>query len=155
MITYTRGLTLKTQQIITKNDIIIMCNLLNSNNAYFNSCEFEPEAITEGGIVFKFKDSPSKWYKSVRLCVNNDNANGKWYHINENVMTQWTNNNDIIFQANTIFTIFLKSFHEAPLFTINELEIWEECFKQIGIVKIGKYPNKKDLYTDTYPKYLD
>ncbi len=63
-------------------------------------------------------------------------------------MTEWSGNNDIIFQTNTIFTIFLKSFHGAPLFTIDELKIWEECFKQIGIVKIGKYPNKKDLYNN-------
>ena len=55
-----------------------------------------------------------------------------------------------ILQKNTQFTIFLKSFHGAPLFTIDELKIWEKCFKQIGIVKIGKYPSKKDLYTDTF-----
>jgi hypothetical protein len=45
----------------------------------------------------------------------------------------------------------LKSFHGAPLFTIDKLKVWEECFNQIGIgigigiVNVGKYPSKKSL----------
>jgi hypothetical protein len=146
MTTYTNGLTLKTDRVITKNDIITMCNLLNNHNEYSNLCEFQPEGITEGGIVFKFKDHfDSNWYKSVRLCVNYRDTGGNWYWINENVITEWSGNNDIIFNNNIKFTIFLKSFHGAPLFTLDELKIWEECFKQIGIVKVGKYPSKKSL----------
>ena len=68
-----------------------------------------------------------------------------WGWINENVMNEWAENNDIIFNQNDKFTIFLKSLHGAPLFTIDELEIWEKCFNQIGIVKVGKYPSKKSL----------
>lgn len=146
MKTYTSGLTLKTERIITKNDIITMCNLLNSNNEYSNLCEFKPEAITEGGIVFKFMDNfDKKWYKSVRLCVGYGESRGQWYRVNENVTTEWTENSDIVFHKNIKFTIFLKSFHGAPLFTVDELKIWEECFNQIGIVKVGKYPSKKSL----------
>lgn len=146
METYTSGLHLKCNKIITKNDIINMCNLLNNKNEYLNLCDFKPEGISEWGIVFKFKDGfDNKWYKSVRLCVNNGNSGGKWYFINENVMTEWYENNDIIFNENSKFTIFLKSFHGAPLFTLNELKIWEECFNKIGIVKVGKYPSKKSL----------
>ena len=146
MTTYTSGLRLKTKRIITKNDIITMCNLLNSNNVYSNLCEFRPEAITEGGIVFKFnKECDNKWYKSVRLNVNG-NTGGEWDCINENVMTEWSGNNDLVLKLNTKFTIFLKSFHGAPIFTLDELKIWEECFKQIGIIKVGKYPSKKSLY---------
>lgn len=145
MRTYAKGLSLKTERIITKNDIITMCNLLNSNCEYSNLCEFIPEGITEGGILYKFKDGfDKKWYKSVRLCVNH-NQGGNWDWIDENVMHEWCGNNDIIFQKNTQFTIFLKSFNGAPLFTIDELLIWEECFKQIGIVKVGKYPSKASL----------
>ena len=72
--THTHGLTLKTERIITKDDIITMCKLLNSNDQYLNLCEFQPEGICEGGILFNFKDSvnnvDNEWYKSVRLCVN-------------------------------------------------------------------------------------
>jgi hypothetical protein len=146
MSTYNIGLSLKTERIITKNDIITMCNLLNSNCKYSNLCDFTPEAICEGGILYNFKDEFDKeWYKSVRLCVNHNRANGNWYTITENVISEWTGNDDIIFQKNTKFTTFLKSFRGAPVFTLDELKIWEECFKQIGIIKIGKYPSKKSL----------
>ena len=119
MTTYTNGLTLKTERTITKDDIITMCNLLNSNNEYSNLCEFQPEGITEGGIVFKFKDNfDSNWYKSVRLQVNNGNTEGHWYWINDNVINEWTNNNDIIFDKNVHFTIFLKSFHIILLYEL-------------------------------------
>ena len=104
-ITYTKGLTLKTQNVITKNDIINMCELLNNNDKYINLCKFEPEPIPEGGIVFKFKDD-IKWYKSVRLGVSYYPSNGKWYEINNNVISEWNGNNDIIFDQNNIFTIF-------------------------------------------------
>jgi len=60
-------------------------------------------------------------------------------------MSEWSENNDIIFDENNFFTIFLKSFHGAPLFTIDELKVWEECFNQIGIINVGKYPSKKSL----------
>ena len=58
-----------------------------------------------------------------------------------------TYQDDIIFDKNNKFTLFLKSFSGAPLFTLEELKIWEECFNQIGIIKVGKYPSKKSLIT--------
>jgi len=155
MITYSSSITLKTERIITKDDIITICKLLNNRVEYSNLCEFKPEGITEGGIVFNFKDSlHNKWYKTVRLCVNRGNSRGKWYWVNENVMSEWYENNDIIFDKNNKFNIFLKSFYGAPLFTLDELKIWEECFNQIGIVKVDncpcktKKPTKKRLFID-------
>lgn len=146
MKTYTSGFTLKTEKIITKNDIITMCNLLNNKDEYLNLCKFEPEGITEGGIVFKFNDGfDNKWYKTVRLRVYDGNIKGKWYWVNENVMSEWSENNDIIFDKNQRFTIFLKSFYGAPLFTIEELKLWEDCFNKVGIVRVGRYPSKKSL----------
>ncbi len=146
MTTYTIGLTLKTERIITKDDIITLCKLLNSKDQYSNLCEFQPEGITEGGILFKFKDNlDNKWYKSVRLCVSHGESRGKWYWVNDNYLSEWTGNNDIIFDENNKFTLFLKSFRGAPIFTLEELKIWEDCFNQIGIIKVGKYPSKKSL----------
>lgn len=146
MTTYTSGITLKTKGIVTKNDIIILCQLLNGRDEYFNMCEFRPEPITEGGILFNFKDElNNKWYKSVRLCVNSGESKGKWYRINDDVLTEWSENNVLIFDKGNKFTIFLKSFHGAPVFTLEELKIWEDCFNHIGIVKVGKYPSKKSL----------
>ena len=149
MTTNAIGLTLKTKRIITKDDIITMCKLLNSKDEYSNLCEFQPEGITEGGIIYKFKDSlDNKFYKSVRLGVDRGACGGKWYWVNENYLSEWTENNDIIFDKNTKFTLVLKSFYGAPLFTYEELKIWEDCFIQIGIIKVGKYPSKKSLITN-------
>jgi len=39
----------------------------------------------------------------------------------------------------------LKHLDGAPQFTIEELQIWEKCFNQIGIENIGKYPSKSKL----------
>ena len=133
------GFTLKTKRIISKDDIINMCELLNNHKEYNNLCEFQPEGISEGGILFKFKNNfPNKWYKSVRLCVNNGYSNGKWYFISDNYLSEWTGNKDIIFDKNDKFTLFLKSFNGAPIFTNKELQIWEECFNKIGIIKSRK-----------------
>ncbi len=148
--TYGQGFTIKTEKIITKDDIITLCKLLNSKDEYKNLCEFEPEGISEGGILFKFKDNldnlDKKWYKSVRLCVNHGSRRGRWYWITDNYLKEWTGNNDIIFPKNDEFNLFLKSFDGAPAFTIQELTIWEECFNQIGIKRVGKYPRKSSLY---------
>ena len=81
------------------------------------------------------------------MCVDCGKSNGKWYTINDNYISEWTGNNDIIFDKKNKFTLFLKSFYGAPLFTLEELKLWEECFNQIGIVKVGKYPSKKSLIT--------
>jgi len=145
MKTYTTGLTLKTERTITKDDIITLCKLLNQREEYSELCEFEPEAISEGGILYKFKDSDKKWYKTVRLCVRCGETRGKWYWINENVLSEWSGNNDRIFNPKSKFDTYLKSFNGAPLFTLEELKIWEECFGQIGIRRVGKYPSKKSL----------
>ena len=151
MQTYTNGLTFKTTKDITKNDIINVCNLLNSRVEYSNLCEFQPEPICEGGIVFKFKqDNPdNKWYKTVRLglgpCIIFPTRQWPW--IDNDYLDKWTGSDDIIIDKNNKFETFLKSFDGAPPFTLNELKIWEECFNTIGIVKVGKYPSKKDLTT--------
>jgi hypothetical protein len=133
----TCGLCFKTEKNITKNDIITICKVLNSK---YSDCEFTPEKITEGGIVYTFKDK--KWYKSVRLCVNYGETRGMWYHVNNDVMTEWCNNNEIIFKENITFSTVLKSYHGAPAFTRDELNIWEECFMQVGILRVGKYPSR-------------
>ena len=137
--TYTSGYSLKATTAITKNDIICLCSELNSR--YTNGTTFEPEPITEGGIKFIFKDN-SSWYKSVRLRLCNKN---KWPWITATVMNDWKDNTDILLHEQDKITLFLKSFHGAPVFTIEELQLWEECFNKIGLVTVGKYPTKNSL----------
>ena len=148
MRTYTKGLTFKTTRVITQSDVITICEYLNNKEEFSGLSRFEPEGISEGGIVYKFQNEcDKKWYKSVRLCVSYGDSGGKWYWVNENVMTEWSESNAVIFDTNKKFTIFLKSFDGAPIFTLAELRIWEACFNEIGIVKVGKYPSKKSLST--------
>jgi len=125
---------------ITKHDIITLCRLLNNEEFYTNLCTFQPEGITEGGIVFKFSDG--NWYKTIRFRKRQDGLGWPW--VNTNVMTDWLDNNDIVININNTFSTFLKSFHGAPPFTIEELKIWGGCFNQIGI-RVVTYPSIKSL----------
>ena len=128
--TYTKGMKLKCMRQIRKKDIINLCELLNEN---IKINKFEPEPISEGGIIYKWKNDNSELYKSVRFNCRN------WEYINNDVMNAWKDNNDILFDEQDTFNTFLKSFNGAPIFTINELNIWENCFEIIGIKVIKKY----------------
>jgi ssDNA-specific exonuclease RecJ len=142
---YTDGYYIKAEKIIIKNDIITMCELLNKEEYYNNICTFEPEPLTEGGIIFKFKNNKNDWYKTMRIYFTNYNG-CEWYIVENNVMDEWKNNDDIIANKNNKkIRTFLKSFNNAPRFTQEELKIWEKCFNEIGFVREGKYPSKKNL----------
>lgn len=139
------GISFKSKRVITKKDIVKICNLLNDREEYKNVCNFKPEPITEGGIVYCFFKNDRR-YKSVRFtCDGLDYHKKKWDWIDNNVMTEWVDSDDLVLQSNTKMDTFLKSFHNAPVFTIDELKIWEECFKEVGLLKVGKYPAKKNL----------
>ena len=136
--TYNSGFTLKSNKNITKRDIIKLCNLLNNTEEYKNISTFQPEGICGGGIVYKFTDNEQqKWYKSVRLNVTDSDACGVWPWISDDVMNEWNESNDIILDKNKKITIFLKSFYGAPVFTLEELTIFEKYFNQIGLNKVG------------------
>lgn len=130
--TYINGIEFKTTKVITKNDIVVMCELLHEK---FPECSFKPEPTSEGGIQYIFKNNKA-WYKTVRFCVHYDSSQGNWTWVNDNVMSEWKNNDDMIFPNNNKFSTYLKSFQGAPIFTIQELQIWEECFNEIGIVRV-------------------
>ena len=83
-ITLTCGYTLIARKNIIEHDIITLCNLLNEE--YKEVCTMTPEAISEGGINFKFIDKDDV-YKSVRLGLRH---NYKWPWVNtSSVMTDW------------------------------------------------------------------
>jgi hypothetical protein len=142
---YTDGFYIESQKTITKNDIITMCELLNQQDFYKDICTFEPEAISEGGIVFKFINNTNDWYKTMRIFFINQN-DCRWYSVNNNVMNEWKNNDDIIAKKNNKkIRTFLKSFRNAPRFTQDELKIWEDCFNKIGFLRVSRFPSKKNL----------
>ena len=149
-ITYTSGYTLIAQKDITKRDSITFCNLLNEE--YKEACTFTPEAISEGGVKYNFIDGGSA-YKSVRLGLR---YSYKWPWVNtSSVMTDWEHSEDILVKKKGTIYTYLKSLHRAPVFTIDELRLWEACFYKIGLKRQGRYPRKKDLsYPDPGEEYV-
>jgi hypothetical protein len=155
---YTKGYDLISTKSITKKGFIELCILLsNEFNNYYNTNEYvlTPEAISEGGILFKNFNDGEK-YKSMRLrkIVNNDDyyrnacyGTDSFYKvwINRNELEEWENNEEILCDKDTIITTFLKSSDGTQPYTIEELKIFEKCFNQIGINVISKYPTKKSL----------
>ena len=138
--TYTRAFQLKAIKDVNKHDIILLCDYLNTN---FEGINFKPEGITEGGIVYNTNIPRARYYKTFRLSI--DNNVGKWYPILDDVMTEWSNNNDIVIYKGKIIHPFLKAFYDAPSYTTAELEIWEIGLAKIGLIVKGKYPSKKSL----------
>jgi hypothetical protein len=69
--TYISGMYLTATKQITKGDLITLCKDLNSKHEA-TRIKFEPESITEGGIVYKFPhNSPHGEYKSIRMRFDN------------------------------------------------------------------------------------
>ena len=145
--TYTNGLSFLTKKEITKNDIITLCNLLNNHNLYKDVCTFEPEPITEGGIIFKYNNAEPEWYKSLRFSFCN------WCYIRDKPMVNWLNNNDIVFNKDVRFNTYLKSFRNAPVFTQEELKVFEECFNKINVYRVSRMVGKARLKRPKNPKY--
>ena len=145
--TYTSGLSFKTTREITKNDIVTLCNLLNNHELFKDVCTFEPEPITEGGIIFKYINGENDWYKSMRMyCCN-------WSYITDDPMIKWLNNNDMVFKKDVRFNTYLKSFREAPVFTQDELRAIEECFNKIDVYRVSRMVGKERLKRPQNCKY--
>lgn len=145
--TYTNGLSFITKKEITKNDIVTLCNLLNNHNLFNGVCTFEPEPITEGGIIFKYVNGEYEWYKSIRFHSCN------WCYITDNPMINWLNNNDIVFNKDVRFNTYLKSFRNAPVFTQEELKVFEECFNKIDVYRVSRMVGKARLTRPKNCKY--
>ena len=69
--TYTSGMYFTATKDITKRDLVSFCKDLNSQHEV-TGLKFEPEPITEGGIVYKFPhNSPHGEYKTIRMRFKN------------------------------------------------------------------------------------
>jgi len=67
--TYTTGIKLTALKPVTKGDMVTLCKELNSKYEDIG-LTFEPESITEGGIVYKFPNNSTfsrNKYKSIRM----------------------------------------------------------------------------------------
>ncbi|MFZ9438296.1 MAG: hypothetical protein ACO26X_03515 [Candidatus Fonsibacter ubiquis] len=103
---------------ITKGDLILLCEFLEKE---LNQ-EFEPEAIADGGIVYK---NPP--YKAMRIYF----GYGNYPWVPENVKEVWKNSEDIILPTGRVVITVLKS--KDTKWSKKELEIWRTCLKKIGL----------------------
>lgn len=137
-VTYTSGLTFQASRDITAKDISELCEIL-SKDPFYEGVQFEPEKITEGGILFQYPDAKEGWYKSVRFRMNR-----KWPFFQE-----WESNDQVLHETtlwgHNQFTTYLKSFGGAPLFTVDELCVWEKAFSQLGCRRFGRMVGARRL----------
>lgn len=148
MNTYTRGYELNFSRLVTTHDFVWLCGLLNKLfNEKFNTNEycFEPEPITEGGIIFKnWPNKTSEQYKSFRFGPRNDNM-GKWPKIEEDVLQKWKTTQPVVVFTGGNTPTTLKAFDTAPSWTIEELKLFEKALETIGVRREGNYPDAESL----------
>jgi len=141
--TYTYGFSFVVGKDVTKSEFIELCELLTNEVFFNNEYIFEPEPITEGGIIYRPVNNIGNVfkYKSIRF----HNQKSTWPRINTEVLKEWRKNDDILFYKGYKFDTFLKSFGDSPLYTLEELKILASYFNLFGLIKNGKYPKDKDL----------
>lgn len=151
MNTHCCGFNLISSKNITKQDFVYLCdNLEKDFNEIYNTQEFSfsPELITEGGIIFNNYEN-NDGYKSMRLYFCDKNyigvrTNNLYNFINKEIKNEWVNNNNILIKKNEYLGTFLKSRNKAPKWNNKDLEIFEKCFNNIGLI-IDRIPTKKQL----------
>jgi len=157
MCTNTSGYSLFTLNDITTHVFITLCeNLEKEFNIYYKTdCfKFGPEKIYEGGILFlNFPNKTQEMYKTMRIYVEEDSESAqdresdKWPFIEDNTINKWKLNKPqkLISKGRKVGTR-LKSFERAPIWTKEELKLFQICFNQIGIDIIkSSYPKIKNL----------
>ena len=143
MNSYHRGPAFKyydKDHVTTRADMVKLCLLL-ENHPYFKerSVTFEPEAITEGGIVYKsWLGEPltiGKMYKSIRFT-----NYFKWPRITENVMNDWADDQTELekYDSKLKMITFLKAFNGSDgfHFTKEELLAIIDCFNDVSLVHV-------------------
>lgn len=149
--TYIKGYTLIAKQEITKTDFIRFCNLLEDEyNLYYDTNQYSISPYSEdkrvdSGIVFNnFKNNENTGYKGMSILRLEE-----YYDENNKLVKQFKNiinaNTTIVCGKNEILYTILKSFNRAPVYTIEELQLFEKCFNQIGIEVNSEYPKKENL----------
>lgn len=153
-VTYCSGPKLKFTKDITKEIYIEICEDLSATFAekFGGEYIFEPESITEGGIILvQFPGKQNKMYKTMRhhLTSKNYERNVRWPWIDKkNVMEDWRDDSGILIPINTLSDTFLKAFHGAPTWTVDEIKLMCEVFTQYQI-KCTRLPKKNELRSDS------
>ena len=133
---------------ITKNDIVTICDTLNKRNPENlppDTYKFKPEGVFEGGIKCDYYGHYS-WYKTCRLNFwEEDGQLGRWPgFVSPDANKDWKGNLSLILPKGEKISLKFSTFRgyhctQAKPFTIEELEIWEECMLRGGFMTIRKF----------------
>jgi len=145
--TIKRGYDLQCMEQIDNNDIQKLLEVLSteySSNEYSFSLYWEP---TGSGIKFNFNDH-NEWFKVIQLNTLRYNEEKKIW-VSENLFTK---SGSLTLQTGTIYRLepgqiintLMLSYNGAPLWTKEELELFEKCINKINIHVISEYPKKFD-----------
>jgi hypothetical protein len=139
--TYTSGYVFKSDESFMTKKVVKLCDFLNEE--FGDEYEFEPEPVSEGGILFKKHPGPKGSYKTVRFHTDSKQS---WLWIEEDTLQKWREAEDqVIFKGPLVIKTFLKAFHGASAFAIGELDAFERGFESIGFTRSGRKPAKKTL----------
>lgn len=150
--TYTSGYYLILSRDITNKDIASICRDLNTafNVDGITEYAFAPEPISEGGIeMVSWPGKTGDEYKTMRIHFS---SCGNWPFIERNNAVEFMDNLETqviglkttnmrnkgrLAPGNPISTC-LKAFDGAPVWTVEELDIFAKVFEQYGITCSGK-----------------
>ena len=150
MTTYCDGFNFKPITSVTKSDLIHLTVCL--GEVFGEGWKFEPEAITEGGIVVE--DWPGKtplMYKSMRFHYGvSARSKWRWPSVPDEHRLEWEHSNEVVWHALSKHprkdwcNTWIKAFHYAPPWTVGELRKVAGVLAEFGIAT-RKMPSKPQL----------
>ena len=147
MHTACRGFEFKPTSEITKADFIRIVNRI--GDVFGDGWVFEPEPISEGGIVIKnWPGRTTEMYKSMRFHYSIEGQHWSWPTIFlEDPCEEWRGSIDVVWPAlsprvrKDWCTTFLKAFNFAPAWTVAEITTIAGVLAEFGIM-IRRIPRK-------------
>lgn len=136
----TSGYKINPNHNFTKENLETLCSNLAAR--FYNTCEFK---LSPSGDIewVEFPGKTDRMYKAMSIsCENMYSTFYDYYKIDENIFNALTL---ITLENEIILNTYLKAYRGAPCWSLNELRIFEEEFKKIGMTIVGKYPEKYHL----------
>lgn len=166
--TYTHGYILIFTRSLTKADYINLCGQLSDvlNTLYgitdpASLIHIRPEPITEGGFVFRggpngmYDDANDGDYdykriKTMRhpLGMQEGTPNFPWPRLPDNVEIEWSTSQETVIPTGLVSDTFLKALYGVPVWTWEELRVFQNVFLNFGINTRGGIPSQARLSTD-------
>jgi hypothetical protein len=110
----------------TKNDFCNLCSMLKS--VFDNKYEFEPQAISEGGIVFANLEADQ--FKSMKLYGITHSGTYGWIKKGETIL-EWKDNNEVLCVKDYVLTGNIRAFNYLK-WTREEINLFAKCLMEFG-----------------------